>query len=59
MPRSTDFRSCPEKELHYYLGVESVELIGKLTGKAWESDEYLGIKNNLYSYVYLTNYPQS
>lgn len=59
MSCSTGFRSCPEKELNHYVVVESVELIGKLTEKAWESNEYLGIKNNLYSYVYLTNYPQS
>lgn len=59
MPCSTEFRSCPEKELNHYVGVELVELIGKLTVEVWESDEHLGIKNNLYSYVYLTGRLQS
>lgn len=31
------------------MGVELVELIGKLTVEAPKSDEYLAINNNLYS----------
>lgn len=41
MSCSTDYRSCPKKEPNHYLGVESVELIGELTEKAQERDEYL------------------
>jgi len=35
MPCSTDFRSCPEKELNHYQGVESVKFTGKLREKKY------------------------
>lgn len=40
---STDYRSCPKKEPNYYLRIESEELIGKLTEKAQERDEYVNM----------------
>lgn len=43
MSCSTDYESCPKKEPDHYMGVESVELIGKLTEKAQEREEYLNM----------------